>query len=169
MRNKQVITVTKVSSLRDLARGVDGRDRRLRCASPAVNSVSSLRDLAGGVDGRCRRLRYASPAVNSVSSLRDLERGVDGRYRRLRCASPAVNSVPSLRDLTGRGTEEVLSLQDGQNRPCRGNTLLTAGFNPRTGTERRKSRRDGTLLTVITYLYCAQGGFMHAPSGKPYQ
>jgi hypothetical protein len=54
MRNKQDI---KVSSLRDLERGVDGR-RRLRGASPAVNSVPSLRDLAGGGTEEALQGRY---------------------------------------------------------------------------------------------------------------
>jgi hypothetical protein len=42
MRNKQDITVNKVSSLRDLMRDGDCRCRRLRYASPAVNKVSPL-------------------------------------------------------------------------------------------------------------------------------
>jgi hypothetical protein len=58
-----------------------------------VNRVSSLRDLECGVDGRYRRLRYASPAVNSVSSLRDFLRSVSVRIRGLK---PAVNKVSPL-------------------------------------------------------------------------
>jgi hypothetical protein len=123
MRNKQVLTVNKVSSLRDLERGVDGR-RRLRCASPAVNSVPSLLD-------------WVSDSLCLLHRLK-----------------PAVNRMPFLRDRADRDDTPSVLQVGIHPQPCRGDTLLTAGFNPRRGTASHpQSRRDGTLLTVITCLF----------------
>jgi hypothetical protein len=51
MRNKQDITVNKMSSLRDLMRDSDCHYRRLRYASPTVNKVSPLQ----GFSSKSRR------------------------------------------------------------------------------------------------------------------
>jgi len=135
-------TVNKVSCLRHLMMHRDSFSQHRRCdTSSSRDDTLSRRDItsfgSGGI--RCRRDSTSSSYRGDTQSRRDITSFGSGgiRCHRDSTSSSYRDSTLSRRDGIQPRSDGILSRRDI--------TLLTGGFNPRTGiTSPVQSRRDGT-------------------------